>query len=210
MDLNCQQVSDKLIDILNEESATGDIDIEMHLLECSDCQAEYERLVHTMMLLRGLPEPLPPPDLVAKIRNQIEKLTKKKTPLFDMLSLIFSKIFVAFKLGPRPVYLNYAALIFYLALTIFLVKLTFLTPERNVQPPMQPIATFSEPVDYTPASHVPTSDSQRLIGVFGDLKRVMLDPSKTPPVFKRIDPKALHHPDGESKRNLSGGGWDDF
>lgn len=208
MDLNCQQVSDKLIDILNEESGAENIDVEMHLLECSDCQAEYERLVHTMMLLRGLPEPLPPPDLVARIRTRIEQIKEKKRPLFDMISPLFSKIFVAFKLGPRPVYLNYAALIFYLVLTIFLVKLTFLPSENNVQPPIQPITSFSEPTDYSPASHVPMSASQRISGIWGGFKREALDnPS---PVFKRMDPKTFHHPEGESKRGLSGGGWDDF
>lgn len=214
MNVNCQQVSDKLIDILNEESDSGDIAVEMHLLECSDCQSEYEHLVHTMMLLRGLPEPLPPSDLIARIRDRIEKITKKKTPIFDMISPIFSKIFVALKLGPRPVYLNYAALIFYLALTIFLIKLTFLPSERNVQPPIQPIATLPASVDYSQASHVPTSDSQRLNGTLGDLKRAALNPSfdlgKNPPMFRRMNPKALHHPGGESERGLSGGGWDDF
>jgi len=209
MNLNCQQVCDRLIDLLNEESDSEDIAVEMHLLECSDCQSEYEHLVHTMMLLHGLPEPLPPPDLVVRIRIRLEKLSKRKPPIFDMISPLFSRIFVSLKIGPRPAYLNYAALTFYFVVTLFLVKLIFLPSRHEVQPPIQPIATFSASVEYSPTSHVPTSDSRRLNVILGNLKQADIS-EKNLPVFRRIHPKALHQPEGTSKRSLSGGGWDGF
>jgi len=214
MQLNCQQVCDRLIDLLNEESDSEDIDVEMHLLECSDCQSEYDHLVHTMMLLHGLPEPIPPSDLVIRIRKRIEELSKKKSPIFDVISPLFSKVFVALKLGPRPVYLNYAALIFYLVVTLFLVKLVFLPSGREVQPPITPIATFSASVEYSQASHVPTSDSQRINGIWGAIKQAepssSSDLGKNPSGFKRMHPKTFHQPGGESRWGLSGGAWDGF
>ncbi|MBM3236681.1 zf-HC2 domain-containing protein [Candidatus Poribacteria bacterium] len=56
-----------------------------------------------------------------------EANTAPNTPIFDLITLIFAKIVDALKLGPRPVYINYAALFCYLMLAIFLIKLTFLT-----------------------------------------------------------------------------------
>jgi hypothetical protein len=127
--------------------------LENHLSECSVCQIEYENLNDTIVALRNLPQPEPPADLVLKIRRRLEEQqrrfseaevatlnevkgkqsllnevnTAQNTPIFDLITLIFSKITDALKLGPRPVYINYAALFCYLMLAIFLIKLTFLT-----------------------------------------------------------------------------------
>jgi hypothetical protein len=141
MNLNCQKIHDRLVHFFNEELHPSEyIFLENHLSECSVCQIEYEKLNDAIVALRNLPQPEPPADLVLKIRRRLEEQqsTTQNPPVFDLITLIFSKITDALKLGPRPVYINYAALFCYLMLAIFLIKLTFLTgsgsPPQTVAP----------------------------------------------------------------------------
>lgn len=130
MNLNCKKIHDRLVHFLNGELHPSEYTFwENHLSECTVCQIEYEKLNDTIVVLRNLPQPELPADLVLKIRSRLEEQqrTAQKTPIFDLITLIFSKITDALKLGPRPVYINYAALFCYLMLAIFLIKLTFLT-----------------------------------------------------------------------------------
>jgi len=150
MNLNCQKIHDRLVHFFNEELHPSEyIFLENHLSECSVCQIEYEKLNDAIVALRNLPQPEPPADLVLQIRRRLEEQqrqfseaevaskakqsrlnkvnTAQNTPIFDLITLIFAKIVDALKLGPRPVYINYAALFCYLMLAIFLIKLTFLT-----------------------------------------------------------------------------------
>ena len=44
-----------------------------HLDECAECVAELEALRGTVDLLRGLPDPAPPPDLTRSVMRPISK-----------------------------------------------------------------------------------------------------------------------------------------
>ncbi|HIE28537.1 TPA: zf-HC2 domain-containing protein [Candidatus Poribacteria bacterium] len=129
MNLNCQKIDNRLVHFLNGELPPPEHNfVDNHLVDCTVCQSEYEQLNNTMAALRHLPQPEPTADLVWRIRSRLEEQQhiEPNMPLFDLITLIFSKITTALKLGPRPVHINYAALFCYLILAIFLIKLTFL------------------------------------------------------------------------------------
>jgi hypothetical protein len=46
--------------------------VDAHLAECSACAAELRELRQTVALLRGLPDPVPPPRLAADVMQRIE------------------------------------------------------------------------------------------------------------------------------------------
>jgi len=182
MNLNCQKTYDQLVHFLNKELPPAEYTFwENHLAECPACQLEYEQLNDTIVALRSLPQPEPPADLVLKIRRTIEEQqeTAQNMPLFDLIALIFSKITTALKLGPRPVYINYAALFCYLILAIFLIKLTFLpgggsipkTEERFNNPLNNPLTPFikGEPFGKGDVNHVTTNQSDNYVAAINPI-----------------------------------------
>ncbi|MBW2288125.1 MAG: zf-HC2 domain-containing protein [Deltaproteobacteria bacterium] len=66
-------VLDRLGDHLEGDLTPEDFTrVDAHLAECSACMAELRELRETVALLRGLPDPVPPPRLVAGVMQRIE------------------------------------------------------------------------------------------------------------------------------------------
>jgi hypothetical protein len=143
MNVNCKQVMENLnphhlnSELIQQERA----ELRQHLLECSNCRAAYEEVLHTVAVLESLPEPDPPPDLVERIQTRIVREHRKQSRLAFLVNPI-GRLLTALKLGPPPTIVNYTALLFYLILTIFLVKLTFFSPTDS--PPVSPITRLTD------------------------------------------------------------------
>jgi hypothetical protein len=66
-------VVDKLCDHLEGDLSPKEFKrVDAHLAECSACAEELRELRETVALLRGLPDPVPPPRLVADVMQRIE------------------------------------------------------------------------------------------------------------------------------------------
>ena len=222
MNLNCQKIHDRLVHFLNEESHPSEYTFwENHLSGCTVCQIEYERLNNTIVALRSLPQPEPPADLALKVRRRLEEqqratqtprfdftslLKSKQMPLFDLITLIFSKITTALKLGPRPVHINYAALFCYLMLAIFLIKLTFLTGSGSTPQTVAP----NQSNNYVTVNPVSKNKSNRNDITWAQVKMAGLrtspdlcdknrEFSERPPILRPIGSQVLH-----------GGSWHEF
>ncbi len=102
-----------------------------HLRHCEPCQIEYEGLWHTAALLDNVETPIPPPDLAEKIQQQIRTAHKQQQVAFfaNPMSWVVDKL----RLKISPQFVNYAALLFYMLASVFLVKLAFFTstPEQD-------------------------------------------------------------------------------
>ena len=134
------------------------IEYRRHLLECEACQNEYEEMLHTAAVLESIPDPVPPPELVERIQTRIRQTRRRS--ISDFLVNPIARILVAMKLGPHPTFVNYTAMLFYLMLTVFMVKLTFF---NSTEPP---------PVELTR----PISPHVRLVRL-GDMKHASLKAS---------------------------------
>ena len=112
------------------------VQLKQHLIECASCQVVHEEMLHTAAVLESLPEPVPPPDLVERIQARIRHY--RRPLLVNFFVNPIARILVVLKLGPHPTFVNYTAMLFYLVLTIFLVKLTFFgsTEPPSVVPPI--------------------------------------------------------------------------
>jgi len=203
MNLNCQKSHDKLVHLLNDELHPSEyISLENHLSECNLCQIEYEQLNDTISTLRSIPPVPPPADLALSIRRKLEEQqdTIQAAPLFDLITLIFSKITATLKLGPRPVHINYAALFCYLILAAFLIKLTFWagndSPPQNVIPNQSSNYVAVNPVSTTPKSSRSdiTWAQVKMVGLRTslDLSNDEKQFSNKPPVLKPIGSQVLH------------------
>jgi anti-sigma factor RsiW len=145
MDLDCKRVIENLSlhsnpDLSHQERA----EFKKHLVECQACQKEYEEMLHTVAVLESLPALDPPPDLVARTQAQITQENRRLRLAFFASPL--ARILNLLKLGPHPTLVNCTAMIFYLMLTVFLVKLTFFdateptsvdTPNKSLRPHAQ-------------------------------------------------------------------------
>ena len=155
MNLDCKQVIEDFSlhrqpDLTHQEK----IERRRHLIECESCQNEYEEMLHAAAVLESLPDPVPPPELVERIQTQIRQTDRRS--IWDFLANPIARILVAMKLGPHPTFVNYTALLFYLMLTIFMVKLTFFS---STKPPVSLIH--------------PSSPNVRLVRL-GDVKHASL------------------------------------
>ena len=99
------------------------VDLERHLKTCPKCEAEYEERLHTVAVLESLPQPAPPADLAARIQKRIGREHRRSRLAF--FANPFARLLLIFKFNPHPALVNCSAMIFYLMLTVFLVKLTF-------------------------------------------------------------------------------------
>lgn len=145
MDLDCKRVIENLSlhsnpDLTHQERT----ELKKHLVECQTCQKEYEEMLHTVAILESLPDLDPPPDLVARTQAQITQEHRRHQLAFFANPL--ARILSFLKLGPHPTLVNCTAMLFYLMLTVFLVKLTFFdateptpvsTPNKSLQPRAQ-------------------------------------------------------------------------
>jgi len=137
MNPKCKQVIENLSlhrnpDLTHREK----VQLKGHLIECAVCQAEHEDMLHTAAILESLPEPVPPLDLVERIQARIRQ--GRRHLLLNFFVNPIARVLLALKLGPHPTFFNYTAMVFYLVLTIFLVKLTFFGPTEP--PPVAPLA----------------------------------------------------------------------
>ena len=131
MSLDCKQVIEDFslhqhADLTYQEK----IERRQHLIECENCQNEYEEMLHTAVVLESIPDPVPPPELVERIQTQIRQTSRRS--IWDFLVNPIARILVAMRLGPHPTFVNYTAMLFYLMLTVFMVKLTFF---NSTEPP---------------------------------------------------------------------------
>ena len=156
MSLDCKQVIEYFSlhqhpDLTDQEK----IEYRRHLLECQVCQDEYEEMLHTAAVLESIPDPVPPPELVERIQTKIRQNHRRS--ILDFLVNPIARILVAMKLGPHPTFVNYTAMLFYLMLTIFMVKLTFF---NSTEPPTSELTR-------------PLSPNVRLVRL-GDVKHASL------------------------------------
>jgi hypothetical protein len=142
MDLDCKRVIENLSlhsnpDLTHQERA----ELKKHLVECRICQKEYEEMLHTVAFLESLPALDPPPDLVGRTQARITQEYRRHRMAFFANPL--ARILSLLKLGPHPTFVNCTAMLFYLMLTVFLVKLTFFDateptpvskPNKSLQP----------------------------------------------------------------------------
>ncbi len=222
MALNCQKVYDRLIHYLNSELHPAEYTtLEHHLAGCAACQAEYEQLNNAIGLLRDLPEPAPPAGLVHRIRQRIaaqqqimEFSDDVRTAPWDIISLIYSKLMVALKLGPRPAYVNYAALFCYLMLGLFLIKLTFWTGHSSS--PQSPVLDSTSHSDVTSAQQ----SGERYI-IWARVKKAgLMDvPNRggsdqqwdeNPPILRPLSSRVLHYSGDEATRTWPRRSWHDI
>lgn len=130
MNLNCEHVIENLglhvsPDLAHQEKAA----LKKHLVECPVCQKEYEEMLHAVAVLESLPDPVPPPDLVKRTQAQINQEHRQLRLAFFANPI--ARILEILKLGPHPTFVNCTAMLFYLMLMIFLVKLTFFSPRDS-------------------------------------------------------------------------------
>jgi hypothetical protein len=154
MNLDCKQVLKDFSlhqnpDLTDQEKVV----YKQHFIDCPTCQIEYEAMLHTATVTKILQEPIPPLNLVGRIQTQIRQTHRRS--VLDFLANPISRILLALKLGPHPTFVNYTAMLFYLMLTIFLVKVTFF---HSTEPP--PIATLMKP-----------SQARMRTVLYGDVKR---------------------------------------
>lgn len=129
--MNCEQTREKLVLHRQESMFKGDEKQEFleHLRSCESCQEEYEGLLHTAAVLENLESPEPPPELLGKIQDQIRELhIKQNTAIF---AAPFSWIISKFKFNLSPKLVNGVAMVCYLLVSVFLVKVIFFDDTSN-------------------------------------------------------------------------------
>ena len=129
--MNCEQTRENLVLHQPDSKLKGTRRSEFfkHLRGCSNCQIEYEGLLHTAEVVGNLEVPEPPPELLGNIQNQIRRLHKRsRTALF---ASPFSWMFGKLKLELSPQIVNFTALLCYLLASAFLVKFAFFTDSQQ-------------------------------------------------------------------------------
>lgn len=123
--MNCEQTREKIV-LHRQESMFKDKEKQEfleHLRGCNSCQEEYEALLHTGAVLENIDSPEPPPELLGRIQDQIRELDKKQnTAIF---AAPFSWIIGKFKFNLSPKLVNGVAMVCYLLVSVFLVKVIF-------------------------------------------------------------------------------------
>lgn len=131
--MNCEQTRENLV--LHRENpmlkGTERREFLQHLRGCKACQVEYEGLWHTATVLGNLEAPEPPPELLGNIQRQIRETHKRSQTAFfaTPISWLFGKM----KLKFSPQVANCAAMLCYLIVSVFFVKLAFFAdaPEQD-------------------------------------------------------------------------------
>ena len=136
--MNCEQAINNLPHLVQQENAetrernSNDISrraLLEHLRTCSECQMEYEELWHTASMLESVDEPTPPPELVGNIQQRIQLLHKRQqVALFaNPLAWCLDRL----KLDFSPRFVNATALLSYLIISCFFIKLAFFTNSQE-------------------------------------------------------------------------------
>lgn len=84
-----------------------------------------EDLLYTAAVLENLPQPVPPPSLVAHIQARIRRAHRHSRWNFFANP---TRILIALKMGPHPTVVQYTAILFYLMLILFLITHLFVRP----------------------------------------------------------------------------------
>ena len=92
--------------------------LKQHLLDCKDCQQEYEQMWHVSLILDDLSALSPPTDLLADTQSKIRRGHHRQR----LASFVnpFNWLLSRFQLSPPPRLVNYAAIIFYVVVSVFL------------------------------------------------------------------------------------------
>lgn len=115
------------------------VELKRHLETCPKCEAEYEEMLHAVAVLESLPAHAPPPNLAERIKKRISKEHRRSRLAF--FASPFAQLLSAFKFNPHPALVNCTAMVFYLMLTVFLVKLTFFSEPDSSRRVLSPTAS---------------------------------------------------------------------
>ena len=132
--MNCEQTLNNLPHLVVKEDAQKADSISdgisrrallEHLRTCPECQMEYEALWNTANILENVDAPIPPPELVENIQQQVRQLHQRQQLAFfaNPLAWCFDRLQLEFS----PKLVNAIALLFYLAASGFVLKLAFFT-----------------------------------------------------------------------------------
>lgn len=129
--MNCEQTREHLILHRQDDGLTGTKRQEFleHLQNCKNCQVEYEGLWHTATMLESLDPPVPPPELLGNIQQNIREFHRQSKTAF--FANPFSWLFNTFKIDLSPQFVNGIALLCYIVASAFIVKLAFFTDTPN-------------------------------------------------------------------------------
>lgn len=130
-------------------------ELKQHLLDCPDCQRAYEQMWHTSLILDDLSPVISPQPLLQRIQSQIRSLHRRQRLAFYANPIDW--FLGLFRLDPPPTLVNCAAIVFYVLVTAFFVKLTVL--DSN-----DPVALTTKPIP----------DQMRAVR-FGAIKKAALD-----------------------------------
>lgn len=123
----------------SELQSQENVELKQHLEACPKCKAEFDEMLQTVAVLESLRDPEPPPDLALIIQKQIAKEHRRSRLAFFASPL--ARLLAAFKFNPHPALVNCTAMVFFLVLTVFLVKLTFFSEPDNSVHVLSPAKT---------------------------------------------------------------------
>ena len=103
-----------------------------HLRSCPECQMAYETLWHTADVLENVDAPVPPPELAGNIQARVRELHQRQQLAFFASPLAWCLDRLKLDFSPRVV--NATALIFFLMVSGFAVKLAFFTNPTEPEP----------------------------------------------------------------------------
>ena len=136
--ISCQRVQKEIgvhinADLMESEKAL----LKQHLLDCEDCQREYERIWHVSLILNDMSTLSTPTDLLADTQSKIRQVhyMQRLASFANPFNWLFSK----FQLNLPPSLVNYAAIIFYVVVSVFLLKLAFLEEETTISLTTKPL-----------------------------------------------------------------------
>ena len=138
--ISCQRVQREIgvhisADLMEPEKTL----LKQHLLGCKDCQREYEQMWHVSLILDDLSALSPPTDLLADTQSKIRQVHHRQR----LASFVnpFNWLLSRFQLSPPPRLVNYAAIIFYVVVSVFLLKLAFLEEDITMPLTTKPLPT---------------------------------------------------------------------
>ena len=136
--ISCQRVQREIgvhisADLMEPEKTL----LKQHLLDCKDCQREYEQMWHVSLILDDLSALSPPTDLLADTQSKIRRVHHRQR-LASFVSP-FNWLLSRFQLSPPSGLVNYAAIIFYVVVSVFLLKLAFLEEDTAMTLTTKPL-----------------------------------------------------------------------
>ena len=136
--ISCQRVQREIgvhisADLMEPEKTL----LKQHLLDCKDCQREYEQMWHVSLILDDLSALSPPTNLLADTQSKIRQVHHRQR----LSSFVnpFNWLLSRFQLSPPPRLVNYAAIIFYVVVSVFLLKLAFLEDDTAIPLTTKPL-----------------------------------------------------------------------